>query len=460
MGKLQNLNRDELDFEKEKIGPLFRALFFPTLTAMIFNSVLAVIDGIFVGHGVGPIGLAAVNIIAPMFMICTGIGLMFGIGASVIASIRLSENNDKAARIIMTQSFIVGTLVILLIAVISLLFPRMVAGLLGATDELMPGATSYLRNLIPGAPFLLFQCIGMMLIRLDGSPKFAMWCEVVPALINIVLDYIMVFPLGMGVAGAALATTISCVIGGLMVIAYFIWLARRLKFYRLKSSLTSIVLTLRNTWYMIKIGFATFLSECAMSVMMITGNFVFLKRMGENGVAAFSIACYLFPVVFSISNAVAQSAQPIISYNYGAHHNKRIIRALKIALLTAVLCGVIVTGILCFGDKFIVGAFLSSDEPAFALACHGLPLFAVCAVFFAVNITFIGYYQSIEDAWKSTLYTLLRGIVFLVPSFLILPIMLGDNGAWLAIPMAEILTFIVIITVFIHKHNNKKYIGI
>lgn len=241
-----------------------------------------------------------------------------------------------------------------------------------------------------------------------------------------------------------------------MVIAYFIWLSDRLKFYRLKTSLTSVVLTIRNTLYMIKIGFATFLSECAMSVMMITGNFVFLERLGENGVAAFSIACYLFPVVFSISNAVAQSAQPIISYNYGAHHDERIIKALKVALITAISCGLIVTAVLCFGDEFIVGAFISSKEPAFALACHGLPLFAICAVFFAVNITFIGYYQSIEAAGKSTLYTLLRGIVFLVPSFLTLPTLLGDDGAWLAIPVAEILTFMVIESVFIHKHYNKK----
>lgn len=102
---MQNLDRDKLDFGKGKIGSLFRAIFFPTLIAMIFNSVLTVVDGIFVGHGVGPLGLAAVNIIAPTFMVATGLGLMFGIGASVIASIRLSENNDKAARIIMTQSF-------------------------------------------------------------------------------------------------------------------------------------------------------------------------------------------------------------------------------------------------------------------------------------------------------------------------------------------------------------------
>lgn len=455
MGKIRNLDRDKLDFGKGKIGQLFRALFFPTLTAMIFNSVLTFVDGIFVGQGVGPAGLAAVNIIAPIFMIATGIGLMFGIGASVIASIRLSENNDKAARIIMTQAFLVGTLIVLLIALTALLLPENVASFFGATPQLMPNAKDYLLYLVPGLPFLMVECVGMMLIRLDGSPKYAMWCQIVPATFNIVLDYIMVFPLGMGVAGAAMATSVSCVFGGLMVLAYFIRFSDRLKFYRLKMSLTSLVLTLRNTWYIVKIGFAAFLTECAMSVMMFTGNYVFLSLMHEDGVAAFSVACYFFPVVFSISNAVAQSAQPIISYNYGAHHQSRIMRTLKVALFTAVICGLTVTAILSFGAPYIVSAFISPDEAAFAIAAAGMPLFAVCAVFFAVNITFIGYYQSIEAAGLSTLFTMLRGIVFLVPAFLLLPRVLGDAGAWLAIPAAEILTCAVIIATFLLSRKRK-----
>ena len=102
-----------------------------------------------------------------------------------------------------------------------------------------------------------------------------------------------------------------------MVFAYFFRFADKLRFYPLKRTVTSLLLTLRNTGYMVRIGFATFLTELAMSVMMLTGNYMFISMLGEEGVAAFAIACYLFPVVFSISNAVAQSAQPIISPNYG-----------------------------------------------------------------------------------------------------------------------------------------------
>lgn len=441
---VKNLDRDRLDFGSGKIGVLFRALFFPTLVGMIFNSVLTLVDGMFVGHGVGANGIAAVNIVAPLFLVTTGIGLMLGIGASVVASIRLSEDNVKAARIIMTQAFLAGLVFVAILLAVVYSAPRAVAYALGCSPALETNALAYMLPLLAGLPFLLAECIGMMLIRLDGSPRYAMWCQLVPATINIVLDYIMIFPWGMGVAGAAWATSISCALGGIMVLLYFVTRARSLRFYRLKCSLTSLLLSLRNVGYMSKIGLATFLTEAAMGVMMFTGNYSFMHLAGEDGVAAWSIACYLFPVVFSIANAVAQSAQPIISYNYGAGSPARISRALRVALGTAVLCGVIVTAGLWLGSRAIVGAFLSPAETAYTLATHGLPLFATCAVFFSVNITFIGYYQSIEAAGRSIAYTLLRGLVLLVPAFLLLPRVAGIDGAWLAIPAVELLTLAVI----------------
>ena len=266
--KDRKLDRDRIDFANDKIGPLFRALFFPTLIGMIFNSALTVIDGIFVGQGVGANGIAAVNIVAPIYMIATGIGLMFGIGSSVVASIRLSENNDKAARIIMTQAFTVGLVIISLICFGALLCPHPFLKLLGCTPMLESNATDYLLWILPGLFFLFIQCVGMMLIRLDGSPKYAMTVQIVGAVINIALDWYMIFPLGLGVKGAAIATSIACIIAGLMVLAYFVWFPDRLRFYRIKTSVTAILLTLRNTLYIMRLGFATFLTEFAMSIMM------------------------------------------------------------------------------------------------------------------------------------------------------------------------------------------------
>lgn len=442
--KNRNLDRDKLDFATGKIGPLFRTLFFPTLIGMIFISALTLIDGIFVGQGVGAEGMAAVNIVAPIFMVATGIGLMFGIGASVIASIRLSENKIKVARIIMTQSFAVGLLLIGVICLWSCLWPHQVVRMLGCSPLLEDKAVDYLLWLLPGLLFMFMQSVGMMLIRLDGSPKYAMLIQIVATAINIGLDWYMIFPLGWGVGGAAIATSIACIAGGSMVLIYFLKFSDKLKFYPLKWSMTSLLLTLRNTGYMMRIGFATFLTELAMSVMMLMGNYRFMSMLGEDGVAAFAIACYLFPVVFSISNAVAQAAQPIISFNYGAHQRERVSRTLRLSLFTAVICGSLVTIFLWLGAPVVAGLFLSSDENAYHLAAEGLPFFALCAVFFAVNITFIGYYQSIEKTIAPIVYTLLRGVLFLVAWFILLPGWLSVQGLWLAIPAAEISTCMII----------------
>lgn len=285
----------------------------------------------------------------------------------------------------------------------------------GSSDALMEEATGYLLWLLPGMAFLLIECVGLMLIRLDGSPRYAMMCNVTAAVFNIVLDYILVFPMGLGVKGAAMATSVSCMLGGVMVLAYFARYSTTLKFYRLKLSVTSLLLTVRNTGYMAKIGFATLLTELAMSVMMLTGNHVFIHALGENGVAAFSIACYLFPIMFSISNAVAQSVQPIISYNYGAGDMSRVSKSLHTSLVAALICGTAVTVSVAAGTRLIVTLFLSPESGAFDIACAGLPKYALCGLFFALNIAFIGYYQSLEKSVRATVFTLLMGIVFIVP---------------------------------------------
>ncbi len=453
------MNRDKLDFGNGNIKSLFKAMFFPTLVGMVFNSVLNLCDGMFVGHGVGSNALAAINIVAPLFLICTGIGLMFGIGASVIGGIRLAENNEKAARIIMTQAFIAGGIIFGAVILVSLLCTHSVLYALGCSPILEPYATDYLLWLLPGLFFFYLQCVGMMLIRLDGSPRYAMSVQIVAAVVNIFLDWLMVFPLDMGVKGASIATSLSCVLGGLMVTAYFIFFSDKLKFYRLRMTMKSLRLSIRNVVYMCKLGFATFIAELAMGVMMVTGNFMFMSLLGEAGVAAFSVGCYLFPLIFSISNAVAQSSQPIISYNYGAGYMKRVKETLNLSLVTAFFCGSIVSLIMWVGAPYLAGIFLDSSVESYSLAKHGLPLLGICGVFFALNITFIGYYQSREQPLRAIIYMLLRGIVFLVLIFILLPDMIGIPGLWLAIPLSEVLTLIVIAAAYLLQRHKAESVS-
>lgn len=227
-----------------------------------------------------------------------------------------------------------------------------------------------------------------------------------------------------------------------MVFVYFVWFSYAIKFV---WSLKGLWVNLSNK---VRIGSSAFVTEIAMSMMMLTGNYVFMIYYGENGVAAFSIVCYLFLLIFMISNAVAQSAQPIISYNYGAGAEKRVAPAFRISLIVAAICGTLSFASLAVGAKGIVSMFISPDSEAGRLAVSGLPIYSVCAVFFALNISFIGYYQSIEKAMKAMVFTLLRGIVFLIPMFCLLPAVFPEAGVWMAIPASEILTLAVILVTY------------
>ncbi len=450
------MQRDKLDFRNEKISRLFSLMFFPTLVGMLFNSLLNICDGMFVGHGVGSDGLAAINIVAPVFLLCTGVGLMFGIGASVICGLRMAEGNVKAARIIATQSVITGLVIFAVVIGLCLLFSRPLLSILGCSAALETYATDYLMWLLPGLVFLYLQCVGMMLIRQDGAPKYAMAVQIISAVLNIFLDWLMVFPLNWGLKGAAIATSISCGIGGILVLVYLFFGARTLRIYRLKFTVKSMKLTLRNIGYMSHIGLATLIAELSMGIMMVAGNYMFGEYLGDAGVAAFSIGCYLFPIIFSINNAVAQAAQPIISYNYGAGMMTRVRQTLHTSLFASFVCGVLVTLCLYCFAQLLAAVFLSPDVPAYALAVKGLPLLGICAVFFAMNITFIGYYQSCEKAGRSIIFMLLRGVVFLVPLFVLLPCVWGVNGLWLAIPMSEILTLIVIVLSYFFNNRPRR----
>lgn len=432
--------KDSIDFGTMKISTLFRRLLIPTVLGMVFSAIFIITDGIFVGKGIGSDALAAVNITAPLFMIAAGIGLMFGVGGSVVASIHLSQGKRKAASINITQAFLFSGFFVLVLSALCFCLVEPVGRMLGSSERLLPLVIEYMLWYLPFLVFYELLSTGMFFIRLDGSPNYAMMCNAVAAILNIILDYIFIFQFGWGMMGAAFATSLGTVIGGLMTVVYLTRFSRNIRLYRIKLSVKSLMLTLRNLGYMIKLGTSAFISEASIACMMFLGNYVFIRYLGEDGVAAFSIACYFFPIIFMVYNAIAQSAQPIISYNFGAGQSDRIRKTFHLALRTALICGIsfCIFTVLC--RKNIVSLFIDRSYPAFDIAANGLPYFSIGFIFFAVNMIGIGYYQSIERGQRATIITLLRGVVFMSAGFFMLPPVLGVTGIWLAVPFAELLT--------------------
>lgn len=446
------MKRDSIDWGKMNIPLLFCKMFVPTLLGMLLASTINIADGIFVGRGVGSDALAAVNIVAPFFVITTGIGLMFGTGASIVSSVHLSQGRQKAACINVSQAFSVSICIMVVLVAIIMLFPETTARIMGCNDTLMPYVKDYMRWVIPTLPFGMLMSIGLFVLRLDGSPIYAMICNSLPAILNMVLDWLFIFPMNMGIEGASLATGLSQVFGSLMIGVYMWRYTATIRFYKPKFTVKSIRLTIRNIRYQVKLGTPSMIGELAIACMMLAGNYAFIHYLGENGVAAFSVACYSFPLVFMIGNSISQSAQPIVSYNHGAGFSARVLQTFRFSILLAFVCGILMT----FGgvaeSPRIVLLFLDEATSAADIACEGLPYFSFAFLLFTLNLVCIGYYQSLGCFKTAIVFMLLRGVVFMLPMFVLLPQVVGVPGLWLAVPVSEMATLIILL---IHNFRNR-----
>lgn len=425
----------------------------PTLLGTLAMSAMTVIDGIIVGHGVGAVGVAAVNIVVPIYQIMSGLALMIGAGVSVVASIHLAQQKFKVARLNVTQALLAASLVATLLCLLMMINPEHTAVLLGASPTLLPHVVEYLVWLMPGFVMEMFGIIGLFVIRLDGAPRYAMWCNIIPAVLNAILDWVCVFPLDMGVKGASVATSICMSLGGIMSLAYLLFWARDLRLELPKLSRKSLLLSLRNVGYQCRIGLSSLMGELSLAVLIYIGNIVFMRYLGDDGVGAFGIACYYTPFFFMVGNAIAQSAQPIISYNYGAERWSEVAHARRLLLYTSLGVGVVVTLLFVAIPEPLVSLFVSDDSAAGRIAIEGFPYYAVGIIFFILNVAIIGYYQSVERVRRAMSFVALRGVIFLLPAFVLLPMAFGVVGVWLAMPVAEILTLGVI---FLSRHSKKR----
>lgn len=425
----------------------------PTLLGTLAMSAMTVIDGIIVGHGVGAVGVAAVNIVVPIYQIMSGLALMIGAGVSVVASIHLAQQKFKVARLNVTQALLAASLVATLLCLLMMINPEHTAVLLGASPTLLPHVVEYLVWLMPGFVMEMFGIIGLFVIRLDGAPRYAMWCNIIPAVLNAILDWVCVFPLDMGVKGASVATSICMSLGGVMALAYLLFWARDLRLELPKFSCKSLLLSLRNVGYQCRIGLSSLMGELSLAVLIYIGNIVFMRYLGDDGVGAFGIACYYTPFFFMVGNAIAQSAQPIISYNYGAERWSEVAHARRLLLYTSLGVGVVVTLLFVTIPEPLVSLFVSDDSAAGRIAIEGFPYYAVGIIFFILNVAIIGYYQSVERVRRAMSFVALRGVIFLLPAFVLLPMAFGVVGVWLAMPVAEILTLGVI---FLLRHSKKR----
>ncbi|MGX4669987.1 MATE family efflux transporter [Cerasibacillus sp. JNUCC 74] len=423
---------------KQSVKKSFFQYFLPTIFGMMLMSVNIVIDGIFVGNGVGSVALASVNIAVPVFSIFISIALLIGVGGGTLYSIAVGAGDKEKGKRLFTISFALITIITIIIAVIGFIFIEPLAKLFGANAETLSYALDYMRILFIFSPILAWETCLSIFVRNDGDPQLAMIGLVVSAIVNIILNYIMIFVVKWEVTGAAVATMIATLIGLLIYTLHFLKKGSGLKF-------TTFKWNKRDLTQISTIGFPSFMSEAGIGIFVIGYNIAIAHYAGTNGIAAFSVINYLHTFMLLAFIGIGSSIQPMISYYYGAKKYTSIKQTVKIAEVTGILLGVLFLGIGYIGADLLVSIFGVETEEIQELAVKGIKLFFLGYLFMGINFIYMTYYQSIGYVRPSVGITLFRGFILLIAMLLFLPMLFGTAGVWLALPVTEALVALVLL---------------
>lgn len=417
---------------EEKIFRLLLRFSVPAVVGMMVQAFYNFVDRIYIGRAVGSIGIAATTISMPIMLIGFAFGLMIGIGATALISIRLGEQNKDQAEQIMGNATVMLFLISVALMVPGLVFLTPLLKLFGATDTILPYAQDYMRIIILG---WLFQVFGFGLnnfIRGEGNPKMAMLTMLIGAIINMILDPIFIFGFGWGMKGAAWATVISQMISAVWVLYYFLSgrsvLKIRVKYFRLKPSLMVKILAL---------GGAPFLMHISDSMMSAILNNQLRIYGGDLGISLLGVIMSLMMMIFMFIIGISQGAQPIIGYNYGARQYDRVKKALAQAIMVAtggVLIGYVI--IMLFPAQLV--RIFNEDEALVELGVQAMPIFFSVLPLMGFQAISSTFFQAVGKAKQSMFLVLTRSVILNVPGLLLLPLFFGLNGIWMASPISTL----------------------
>jgi putative MATE family efflux protein len=409
----------------------------PEIGAMLALSSAGLIDAIFLGNFVGVEALAAVNLSIPVWSLIFGLGLMISVGGSVVCGKYLGEKNDQLANEIFTKTVLVTLVISLLFSLLlNLALIDQLVGALGATNaRLAAPLGTYLTILLWFTPFMMLQLVFFYFVRLDGQPVLAAVATLVGAIVNIFLDWLLIVHLEMGIMGAAFATAMSAVLASMILFPHFFTRRSRLKFSGPLTDWLGLVKAYVN-------GVSEFANEASVAVTTFIFNWVMVTRMGVEGVAALTIVDYLLMAGIMISYGISDSLQPIISQNFGARNERRIMEFLRIAAFSIGAVSVAMILIIVSIPEILTRVFLKPDEVETARIATQFLIFLWPAFLFnGLNILASAYLTSMQKPMQSAFIGLSRGFALPAAFLLMLPMWLGDTGIYLSLPLAEAVAF-------------------
>ncbi|HEY79001.1 MAG TPA: MATE family efflux transporter [Dehalococcoidia bacterium] len=432
---MNNNNQNVLD--DDRIGRLLLKLSLPAFVGMFVITLYNVVDTIFIGRYVGPLGIAGLSIVFPVQMLSMGIGQMTGMGgASVISRLIGAGNIPKAERAL--GNAITSTIVLsAALMIIGLSDADFWLRLMGASETILPYARDYMTIILIGMFFQTFAMALNGLIRAEGNARVPMTGMIIGAVVNVILDAIFIIPLAMGIKGAALATVIAQFISVAYFLRYYFYEKGFLKIY--SRNLVPELGILRE---ILAIGIASFARTVAGSITAIFVNRVLVAYGGDFAVSAFGIVNRIMMFALMPSIVIGLGLQPIIGFNYGAKRYDKAMKAIKMAIVAATACCVIVFAVLYLAPEPIIGIF-TTDNGLIALGVYAMK--RVFLFLYLIGFIMVGsiIFQSTGKATQSFATAVARPFLFLLPVIFILPRFLQLDGVWLAFPISDVLTGIL-----------------
>ncbi len=431
-----------MNVTEDKISSVFFQYAIPSVLGMLAISSAGIIDGFFVGNYVGASGLAAINISLPIFSLLFGLSLMLAIGSSVVSGKLMGEGDTKSASTIFSKTLLCVSIFSIIICGILLFNIETILHLFGATQELTNIAIEYLSVMLLFLPFLMTGIVLDYFVKVDNRPSLAFVALLLSAIINIILDWFLIVYLDKGIFGAALATGISQLALIFILLPHFFSKKATLKFVKPIGNYFQIVKAAGN-------GASDFVNETSVGITTLIFNYIMIKTFGVEGVAAFSIINYILWVGIMISFGVSDSLQPIISKNFGAKKPERIEGFLKLAIVCVIITGLIMVSLITLAPNELSNLFLGdSNEQTKIIVLGFAALVWPVFLFNGINLTISAYFTAIHKPIPSASIAVLRSLVLPVFFIFTLPLLFGTNGIFLAIPVAELFTFMVAIFLF------------
>lgn len=423
----------------------------PSIVMMIFTSIYGVVDGLFVSNYVGKTAFAAVNLIMPFLMAISALGFMIGTGGSAIVAKTLGEGKKEQANEYFSMLVYLTLIGGIVLSALGILFSPLIARGLGADGALLTNCVLYARITLLSMPAFMLQNVFQSFFVTAEKPKLGLGVIVIAGVTNMVLDFLLVGVFQIGLAGAAFATVTSECIGGLFPILYF---ARK----------NSSLLKLGRTHFNGKIflcacgnGSSELMTNLSSSIVNSLYNIQLMNLAGENGVAAFGTIMYVNFIFIAIFLGYSIGSAPLVSYHYGAGNHDELKNLFQKSLRLIGIWGLMLFILAQLIARPLAAIFVGYDADLFSMTQNGFRIYCIAYLINGFNIYGSSFFTALNNGLISAAISFLRTLVFQLAAVLLLPLLLGINGIWSAVAVAELLTLGLTVTFFVRKRKKYHY---